>query len=148
MSSLVEPTPADLLLHKYDSISYEMYMYEVLLCCLFATLPTSLSNHSLKKELNPIYVENYRPISILNNFAKAFDQVLYDTIYANTKSLISASQDGFMAGRSTVTTPASCTQCISKNLDDHGKVDVIFTVLCPALRLRSSISIHLLSYPR
>lgn len=39
-------------------------------------------------------IENYRPTSILNNCAKVFEQVLYDTVYANIKSFISQFQAG------------------------------------------------------
>lgn len=72
-------------------------------------------------------MKNYRPIAILSNFAKVFEQTLCSTIYGNVRTYISLQQHGFMAGRSTVTNLTTITQFISEVLDARGQVDVIYT---------------------
>lgn len=72
-------------------------------------------------------VLNYRPISILSNFAKVFESYIYSCLYSNVKSLISSNQHGFYRGRSTVTNLVSLTQFISQELDARGQVDVVYT---------------------
>lgn len=72
-------------------------------------------------------VANYRPISILCNFGKLYEQVLYDSIYASVHPYLSPLQHGFMSGRSTITNLASVTQYISESLDNRGQVDVVYT---------------------
>lgn len=72
-------------------------------------------------------ITNYRPIAILSNFAKVFEQVLYTSIYTNTRSFISSKQHGFMSGRSTVTNLACFTQYVCEVLDGQGQVDVVYT---------------------
>ena len=79
------------------------------------------------KKGNKSRVENYRPISILSNFSKIFEQVIYSSLYHNTKQHLSQDQHGFMVGRSTVTNLASLTQYASEILDNQGQVDVIYT---------------------
>lgn len=70
---------------------------------------------------------NYRAISLLCNFAKVFEIVLYNRIYLSTKLLISPFQHGFMENRSTVTNLVIFTQFVSDILDEKGQVDVIYT---------------------
>ncbi|XP_045471735.1 uncharacterized protein LOC123678645 [Harmonia axyridis] len=72
-------------------------------------------------------VENYRPISILSNFAKVYEEVLYSSIYHHIKQRLSSAQHGFVRGRSTVTNLATISQVIAESLDDGGQVDVIYT---------------------
>ncbi|KAJ3640833.1 hypothetical protein Zmor_027371 [Zophobas morio] len=80
----------------------------------------------LKKD-NPHLLSNYRPISILPNFAKVFEQVLYGCIDGNVHSYISENQHGFMTGRSTITNLAVLTQDLCESLDRRGQIDVIYT---------------------
>lgn len=72
-------------------------------------------------------VSNYRPVTILSNFAKVFDSLVYSEVYRNVHPYISVSQHGFMSGRSTVTNLLSITQTISETLDAGGQMDVIYT---------------------
>ena len=72
-------------------------------------------------------VNNYRPISILSNFAKVFELVIYRNILCNVRSHLSTHQHGFIPGRSTVTNLATLTQYLSEILDNRGQVDVIYT---------------------
>lgn len=72
-------------------------------------------------------ISNYRAISILNNFAKVFEIVLYNRIHLSIKLVISPNQHGFMANRSTISNLVLITQYISDNLDDQGQVDTVYT---------------------
>ncbi|EFA13487.1 putative RNA-directed DNA polymerase from transposon BS-like Protein [Tribolium castaneum] len=71
-------------------------------------------------------IQNYRPISILCNFSKVFESIIYDRIFSSVKRFISPSQHGFVEKRSTVTHLACFTQFISDALDRKGQVDVIY----------------------
>lgn len=73
------------------------------------------------------HIINYRSISILSNFSKLFEVVLYNRIYPSVHNLISQSQHGFMCHRSTVTNLAVISQYVSNIVDNRGQVDVIYT---------------------
>lgn len=72
-------------------------------------------------------IDNYRPISILCNFGKLFEIIVYQIIYNSVRSSITSSQHGFMSGRSTVTNLICITQYVSNILDKAGQVDVVYT---------------------
>lgn len=72
-------------------------------------------------------IGNYRPISILSNFAKIFESVIYHQIINNVRPALSTYQHGFLPGRSTVTNLSLITQYIAEHLDMRGQVDVIYT---------------------
>ena len=72
-------------------------------------------------------IKNYRPISIISNFAKLFEKILYSNILSNVKSYISDSQHGFLPKRSTVTNLSCISQCKSEAIVSKGQVDVIYT---------------------
>lgn len=72
-------------------------------------------------------IQNYRPIAILCNFAKIFEQYLYNYICKNIEPYISSRQHGFVTGRSTVTNLACYTQYVSQVIDNQGQVDTIYT---------------------
>ena len=72
-------------------------------------------------------ISNYRPISILSNFSKVYEQYLYIAIYYNVCRYMSPHQHGFMTGRSTVTNLATISQYICEVLDRRGRVDVVYT---------------------
>ncbi|XP_045471792.1 uncharacterized protein LOC123678693 [Harmonia axyridis] len=65
------------------------------------------------KKGNNAHVHNYRPISILSNFAKVYEEVLYRDIYFSVHSYLSTQQHGFIRGRSTVTNLATISQYIT-----------------------------------
>lgn len=77
-------------------------------------------------------ITNYRPITILSNFAKLFEIVVYNRIYFSVKNIISDTQHGFMSLRSTATNLAIITQYISNSLDVQRQVDVIYTDISKA----------------
>jgi hypothetical protein len=71
-------------------------------------------------------IENYRPISIINNFAKIFESLIFDQLYFALSKLISPSQHGFMRGRSTTTNLFCATQLISDSVDKGFQTDVVY----------------------
>lgn len=79
------------------------------------------------KSGDPSVVDNYRPISVLCNFAKAFEIILQDNIYLSVKNAITPHQFGFMENRSVTANLGIFTQFVSKTLDNRGQVDVIYT---------------------
>ena len=78
------------------------------------------------KKGNPSDVTNYRPISLLCNFSKIFESILYKHIYSSVAAFISFNQHGFMQRRSTVTNLACFTQFTTEILDESGQVDTIY----------------------
>ncbi|XP_063923038.1 uncharacterized protein LOC135137345 [Zophobas morio] len=72
-------------------------------------------------------IENYRPISLLNNFAKIFESLLHDTIYYQIKHHLSDAQHGFVQGRSTVTNLMTISQDLASNLENGYETDVVYT---------------------
>ena len=82
----------------------------------------------LKKGDSPL-IENYRPISILCNFSKMFESVIYKQIYFSFKSFITPFQHGFVEKRSTVTNLSCFSQHVTEALDQNIQIDVIYTDL-------------------
>lgn len=76
---------------------------------------------------DPASLSNYRPVSILSNFSKVFEIILYNRIYPLLRSKITPMQHGFMSNRSTATNLTVFTQFVSETLDNNGQVDVIYT---------------------
>lgn len=92
-------------------------------------------------------IENFRPISLISNFAKIFEISVYSFVFASVKNYIASEQHGFVANRSTSSNLTYFTQFISNILDSRGQVDVAYTdfskafdrvshgVLCAKLKL-------------
>lgn len=98
------------------------------------------------KSGNSSEVANYRPISILCNFAKVFEKCLYSRIYPCVRNQISPCQHGFMENRSTVTNLMQITQFISEAINNRSQVDVVYTDLTKAFdRISHSILLHKLN---
>lgn len=72
-------------------------------------------------------IDNYRPIAIINNFAKVFERCLYNRIYPLVHPLLSTSQHGFVNKRSTTTNLVEFTQFLANNIDNNKQVDVVYT---------------------
>lgn len=70
---------------------------------------------------------NYRPICILNCFAKIFESIVYDYIYYLFKPLISPQQHGFVKSKSTVTNLIEYSNIIVNSLDNKKQVDSVYT---------------------
>ena len=79
------------------------------------------------KKDNKSIAENYRPITIICNFAKVFEITLHTTLSSHVQGQIICNQHGFVPGRSTETNLTCMTQFISKELDSSKQVDVIYT---------------------
>lgn len=79
------------------------------------------------KSGEPNDVLNYRAISIISNFAKLLEIILYKDIYSNIRNILSPCQHGFVERRSTTTNLASFTEFTVKILDTGGQVDVLYT---------------------
>lgn len=77
-------------------------------------------------------ISNYRPIAILPNFSKIFEQILHARLSYCIKPFISTQQHGFYTGRSTLSNLAEVTQFICESLDRQHQVDVIYTDLAKA----------------
>ena len=78
------------------------------------------------KSGNASDVTNYRAISIICNFAKVFEIILYTQIYTHVRSFLSPTQHGFVEQRSTITNLAHFSQYTAEALDILGQVDTIY----------------------
>lgn len=113
-------------------------------CSVFTTPLTKIFNLCLRtsifpdvwklSKLCPVFkkgdradVSNYRPITIISNFAKVFESVLYTRMYNFFSDQLVDCQHGFVAGRSTVTNLLCVSQYIANSLDRRLQCDVIYT---------------------
>ena len=71
-------------------------------------------------------VEDYRPVSLLCNFAKVFEYVLFSVVSPHVNHYISDNQHGFVKNRSTLTNLCTFCQYSSLCLDRRGHVDAIY----------------------
>lgn len=71
-------------------------------------------------------VENYRPITIINTFAKLFEIALYNRIYPSVEPLLSEFQHGFIGNRSTITNLCSLVQFACETVDGGSQVDIVY----------------------
>lgn len=72
-------------------------------------------------------IENYRPISKLCLFAKIFERVVYNQVYAAVQSGLGDAQHGFLRKRSTTSNLILATDFITKGMEQRAQVDVIYT---------------------
>lgn len=79
------------------------------------------------KKDNKYNAENYRPITIICNFAKVFEFTLNTALSRHVHGQIVINQHGFVPGRSTETNLTCVTQFVSEKLDDSKQVDIIYT---------------------
>lgn len=102
-----------------------------------ATVPSSFKTSII----TPIYksgdktkITNYRPISVINNFAKIFEKCLKDKLYHFLKSnnILSPRQFGFCDGLSTSDAIYHLTNNITNNLDNGNKCIAVFLDLAKA----------------
>lgn len=70
--------------------------------------------------------ENYRPIAVLNSFAKVFESVLHTRIYKQVGPYLSDAQHGFRKGRSVDTNLLTLVDHVSKKMDEGCQVDVVY----------------------
>lgn len=73
------------------------------------------------------HIDNYRPISILTNFSKAFEACVYNKLFYQVKHLISPNQHGFYPSRSTVTNLTTFLNTAFNAINDKQQLDVVYT---------------------
>lgn len=115
-------------------------------CCSFPDIWKYSKVCPVYKKGNKNDITNFRPITIICNFGKAFETLLHDCIYPHIKNIISPQQHGFMKGRSTTTNLICATQYISESIDMQVQTDVIYFDFTKAFdRLDHNILIKKLS---
>lgn len=72
-------------------------------------------------------ISNYRPISILNSFAKLFEKILHSKLFYLVRNIISHKQHGFYPHRSTITNLLEFTDFVFGSVDNNRQVDCIYT---------------------
>lgn len=104
-----------------------VYLYNLIIkTSIFPVLWKTATICPLFKKGDKADVTNYRPISLLSNFAKAFESILYKYIYMDVKMYISPSQHGFMKKRSTITNLVCFTQFTCEAIDSKQQVDTVY----------------------
>lgn len=73
-------------------------------------------------------MNNYRPISLLNNFSKIFEKIIKSRLitFLEDNKLLSENQFGFRLGMGTENALYKTTQFIYNELDKYNKVIAIF----------------------
>lgn len=81
-----------------------------------------------KNKGDPLMMENYRPISVLNIISKIFEMAVQDKLisYINNFNIMSVSQHGFTRGRSTETAAYEFADFLYRELDDGNCVGAVF----------------------
>ena len=69
---------------------------------------------------------NYRPITLINNFAKIFEIVLHSQMYSHVTTCLAPQKHGFTKGKSTVTNLILKTQFLAECIDKRSQVDCIY----------------------
>lgn len=72
-------------------------------------------------------VTNYRPISIISQFAKIFEGLIYNVVYSHLRHLISSKQHGFVSNRSTMSNLLIYNTFIAETFEARGQVDAVYT---------------------
>lgn len=81
----------------------------------------------LHKKGTKCKIENYRPISILNVFAKCLERVVYDEVYPMIIKGIPEEQHGCVKGRSTTSNLSLFVSDVHRGMGFQSQVDVIYT---------------------
>lgn len=71
-------------------------------------------------------IVNYRPISVISNFAKVFEMSVYCSLFPVVKYFISPYQHGFYPGRSTGSSLICFSQYLNHSIDRGGQVDAMY----------------------
>lgn len=92
-------------------------------------------------------ISNYRPISLINNFSKGLEIIIYNRLNNHLKNTLSLNQHGFVKGRSTVTNLVTLTHNIREELDNRGQMDVVYMDITKAFdQLDHKLLIHKLKH--
>ncbi|XP_044019201.1 uncharacterized protein LOC122859587 isoform X2 [Aphidius gifuensis] len=84
------------------------------------------------KKGNNLLVDSYRQVSLLPNFSKIFEKLIYDIILSYFSPYQSHSQHGFTKRRSTCSNLLTFTEYVMSKLNNNQQVDVIYTDLSKA----------------
>lgn len=71
-------------------------------------------------------VSNYRPISILNCFAKIFERLVHQNLLKHVTPLLEPSQHGFLPRRSTVTNLFEYASYLNDHFDRRDQIDILY----------------------
>lgn len=77
-------------------------------------------------------VSNYRPISIINCFAKLLERIVHQKILAHVSNHLDPSQHGFLPKKSTVSNLFEYVSFLSEQLEAKEQVDMIYIDLSKA----------------
>jgi hypothetical protein len=119
---------------------------------IFIPLPTFIFNLSVSSEIFtslwketavvPVFkkgssamVRNYRPMSILNNFSKIFEFIIYDHLYCVFKYRLNPSQHGFRKHNSTTTNLITYLNTVMPSVNTQCQTDSVYFDLSNALIL-------------
>lgn len=98
-------------------------------CIMCSTFPLCWKSSKVVpifKDGDKSEIKNYRPIAIINNFAKALEKIIHFQLYLQTNCLFSKNQHGFLPGRSTVSNLFLISQHIAFSLDHRDQTDVVY----------------------
>jgi hypothetical protein len=116
-------------------------IFTPLLTYIFNLSLTSVTFPSLWKQtaVVPVFkkgsstiVSNYIPISILNNFSKIFEFIIYDHLYNLFKYRLNPSQHGFRKFNSTATNLVNYLNSIIPSVSSQGQTDSVYFDLTKA----------------
>ena len=98
-------------------------------CILNQLLPTEWKVHKIRpifKKESPLYVENYRPISLLCILSKVLEKIIYVKIIPFIRPRLSKNQFGFLRNRSRLTQLLASFNEIFTSIDEGQAVDTIY----------------------
>jgi hypothetical protein len=84
------------------------------------------------KKSDSTIVSNYRPISILNNFSKIYEFIVYDHLYNFFRYRLNPSQHGFRKFNSTATNLVTYFNSIIPSVSSQGQTDSVYFDLTKA----------------
>lgn len=82
--------------------------------------------HPIFKSGDTHDVNNYRPIAILNSFAKIFEKLVHSSLLHHVSPYLDENQHGFLPKRSTVSNLLEYSAFLADHLDRKEQVDVIY----------------------
>jgi hypothetical protein len=84
------------------------------------------------KKSNRALIGNYRPISILNNFSKIFESIIYDHLSFYFKFTLHTNQHCFVKSKSTVTNLVTHLNDVLPSVCSQGQFDSVYFNLSQA----------------
>jgi hypothetical protein len=78
------------------------------------------------KKGNKVCIQNYRPVSLLNNFSKVFEFIVHDHLFYYLKSKLNPSQLGVLRSKSTINNLVSSLDYTSPLVCSQRQLDAIY----------------------